>query len=119
LAPSPLSRCDRNTIEQALAAPQAGMFDREFYPDLPSKAAVLLYTLAKSQACPSGNKRIALVLVEAFLALNDAMLGAPEQELTDRILGAAESDRAQRQQVLTELTTWLAQCIAVLEEGGE
>jgi len=64
--------CERGTIELALASPRAGFADKELYPDLRSKAAVLLYTLAKSQACPDGNKRIALVLVEAFLRLNGA-----------------------------------------------
>jgi hypothetical protein len=38
---------DRATLETALMQPAAGVFDREFYPDLPSKTTVLLYTLAK------------------------------------------------------------------------
>lgn len=94
--------------------------DHEFYPDLPSKAAVLLYTLAKSQACPDGNKRVALLLVIAFLALNGASLSTSNKEAGDRILIAAESEASDRDQVLSELTEWLRHAIdpALPEEGS-
>jgi death on curing protein len=101
-------------IELALAAPLAGVVDREFYPELPAKAAVLLYSLAKSQACPDGNKRIAVILTEAFLALNGAMLVAGQGELADEVIAAAESDRSDRDTILRELTDWLEPRIAQL-----
>lgn len=88
--------------------------DREFYPDLPSKTAVLLYTLSKSQACPDGNKRIAVILAEAFLALNQAMLVAGQDELASQVLAAAKSDRTEREAILRELTGWLGKRITRL-----
>ncbi len=51
--PRPLADCDRGTIESALSAPGTGWGADEKYPDLASKAAALLYALAKSQA-PDG-----------------------------------------------------------------
>jgi prophage maintenance system killer protein len=52
----PLEECERGTIELALATPRAGYGPFRVYPDIASKAAVLTYTLAKSQACIDGNK---------------------------------------------------------------
>lgn len=102
VAPPPLENCpDRGTIEQALATPRAQMFGTEFYPTLPHKAAVLLYTLAKSQACPDGNKRIALIVTASFLDINGAWLDADPDELFDAIIGAAESGRAALGRILT------------------
>jgi prophage maintenance system killer protein len=114
LAPPPLTDCDQPVIEAALATPRAGTYETEFYPDLPAKSAVLLYTLAKSQACPDGNKRLALILVEAFLDGNDATLNAAPDELYERISEAAVSDREERDRILASLTDWLRSVIAPL-----
>lgn len=110
--PVPLKYCDRNTIEAALAAPAAGFGSHEQYPDLPSKAAVLLYTLAKSQACVDGNKRAALILVLVFLDQNYAELRADDKELATCIEVAAISSREDRDAVLDELTAWMTHAIA-------
>lgn len=114
--PVPLEDCDRAVVESALAAPAAGFGGHEQYPDLPSKAAALTYALAKSQACVDGNKRAALILLTAFLGLNDSRLQAPGEEAADRILAAATSDPADRDSVVADLATWLGTAI-VPEEG--
>jgi death-on-curing protein len=120
LAPPPLENCpDRGTIEQALAAPRAGFWGREKYRTLPEKAAVLLYTLAKSQACPDGNKRIALILVRTFLHINGARLDTTTDQLVQAIIGAAESERKQRDGVLRELTEWLRQAVVTSSGGSD
>ena len=118
-APSALRDCDRSTLELALSTPAVGVVDREFYPDLASKAAVLLYTLAKSQACPEGNKRIALLLVNAFLAINATMIRDSNDEIASRIGSAAESDREERERVLEGLKEWLARVITSTGRGGD
>lgn len=64
----------------------------------------LLYALAKSQACPDGNKRVALILVVEFLALNGSTLDVDPDELADMILGSAETDPATRDEVVDALT---------------
>ena len=115
LAPPPLRACDTATILLALGAPQAGVADREFYPDLASKAAVLLYSLAKSQACPDGNKRLAVLLTETFLGLNLMTLDAGEDDLAERVLAVAESDKEDRPTVLRQLTSWMEDRIAALK----
>jgi len=109
--PTPLEDCSRNTIETALAAPAAGFGGFEQYRDLPSKVAVLLYTLAKSQACIDGNKRVALTLVLVFVDQNYAQLRATDKELAACIEAAAISPREDRDAMLNELTAWLTHAI--------
>jgi death-on-curing protein len=111
--PAPLEQCDRGIIESALHAPAAhysGM--GEAYPSLESKAAVLVYSLAKSQACTDGNKRIALILLVEFLSLNGAELRVDNEAVADMILSTAESPAGDRDRVIVELTTWFERSLA-------
>lgn len=104
MPPYALGECDRGPIETALLVPQFSWRGEEKYPDLASKAAALLYALAKCQACPDGNKRVALILVIEFLALNGSTLDVEPDELADMILEAAEADPANRDAVVAALT---------------
>jgi death-on-curing family protein len=86
---------------------------------LASKAAALLYALSKSQACPEGNKRVALILLEAFLNLNGATLDEPaESSIADVISRVAESETTERDQKLELLTDWLRTAIVPLDPEG-
>jgi death on curing protein len=102
--PYRLDECERGGIESALAVPQFSWEGEDKYPDLAAKAAALLYALAKSQACPDGNKRVALILVVEFLALNGSTLDIDPDELADMILETAEVDPATRDEVVDALT---------------
>jgi prophage maintenance system killer protein len=66
----------------------------------------LTYSLAKSQACPDGNKRIAEILVFEFLAMNGEVFEPEQGELPEAILRTAASDPSQRDEMLGELDTW-------------
>jgi death-on-curing protein len=116
--PYRLDECERNAIESALLAPQTAYEGVEKYPGLPSKAAALLYALAKSQACPDGNKRVALILVMEFLAINGATLEADPGVLADIIVAVAESDPATRDGVVERLTDDMNQLVVPLAEDG-
>jgi death-on-curing family protein len=78
--------------------------------------AVLLYTLAKSQACIDGNKRITLILTRAFLHINGARLVAPDDEIANAIIRVAESDRRARNEEIILLTDWLREAIETTAE---
>lgn len=112
--PLTLDQCQRHIIESALYAPQTAHSGVEKYPDLPAKAAALLYALAKSQACADGNKRVALILVLEFLAINESTLDVDPDTLADIILAVAESDSAQREAVVIDLTEALRPLIVPL-----
>lgn len=104
--PVRIQDCDQAIIRSALAAPMAGFGGFERYPDMPSKAACLLYSLAKSQACNDGNKRLALIVVVGFLRLNGMELAAGNTEVAETIERIGASDPADRQELVEELTEW-------------
>ncbi len=79
----------------------------------------MLYTLAKSQACRDGNKRVALIVLRAFLHINGARLAADEDAIAENILRAAESDRQVRDDEIIALTAWLETAIDVDKENDE
>jgi death-on-curing protein len=56
--------------ESALHAPAASFAGIEFYPDLVTKARVLLVHLTKNHPLPDGNKRAAFLAMIEFLARN-------------------------------------------------
>lgn len=91
----------------------AGFADRELYATLASKAAVLTYSVAKAHACADGNKRTALLLLVAFLGLNDAALEADDEELSERMRGLAGSDASDRESVSTSFAAWLETVIVM------
>jgi death on curing protein len=101
-------------IESALAAPRWEFAGLDPYPTLSAKAAVLAYALARSQACPDGNKRVALILLLEFLFMNGATLSHDDEVPADMILAAAESERVERERVVSDLTLWLAEVIVAI-----
>lgn len=105
--PYELRHCDRNTIESALAAPRWDFEGLNPYPTLAAKAAVLLYALARSQACPDGKKRIALILLVQFLYINGYAMGGDSAEPAEMIGWAAMVAAHEREDVVDKLTEWL------------
>jgi death on curing protein len=110
-----LSGCVRSIIESALAAPGTGWGPNEKYPNLPAKAAALFYALAKSQACPKGNKRVALLLTSAFIQMNGGRLDAAHEETVDLLIAAAESNPTDREEIVAGVTSWMRDHIAQAE----
>lgn len=64
-----VSRAD--LADSALHAPAAGFGEKDFYPDLIDKAAVLCCRLAWNHPLPDGNKRAAWASLVMFIDLND------------------------------------------------
>jgi death on curing protein len=61
---------DLGLAESALHAPAATFGGVEFYPDLVTKARVLVVHLTKNHPLPDGNKRAAYLAMIEFLARN-------------------------------------------------
>lgn len=86
---SPLVR-DLGLLASAVAMP-ATTFGGEFlHPSLDEQAAAYLFHLVRSHPFVDGNKRTGLVAMLAFLGLNGRRLEAPDDDLTDLVLGVAE-----------------------------
>jgi death-on-curing protein len=80
---------DYGLLEAALARPQATAFGKDAYPDLDSKAAALLHSIARNHALIDGNKRLALAAVIAFYGLNGRRLTLTNDQAYDLVMSVA------------------------------
>jgi death-on-curing protein len=80
---------DYGLLEAALARPQATAFGKDAYPDLDTKAAALLHSIARNHALIDGNKRLALSAVIAFCGLNGRRLTLTNDTAYDLVMNVA------------------------------
>ena len=80
---------DAGLLESAAARPQATAFGSDAYPDLDSKAAALLHSLARNHALVDGNKRLALAAVIAFYGMNGRRLTLTNDAAYDLVMQVA------------------------------
>lgn len=77
-------------IESAISRPRASFGDYEAYPDLFSKAAVLLEGLVKNHGFIDGNKRTAIATTSVFLQKNGRDFAPGQKELVIFVVEVAE-----------------------------
>jgi death-on-curing protein len=77
-----LNVADLGLAESALHAPAATFGGVEFYPDLVTKARVLVIHLTKNHPLPDGNKRAAYLAMIEFLARNGRWFTATDVDAT-------------------------------------
>jgi death-on-curing protein len=80
---------DINALESALAQPRQSFGDADLYPDFPSKAAALCFSLVLNHPFIDGNKRIGHAAMEVFLLVNGHELRAPVDEQERIVLDLA------------------------------
>jgi death-on-curing protein len=80
---------DLGLLQSAVARPRATFDGRDLYPDIFSKAAALLASLAKNHAFVDGNKRTAVAATGLLLAVNGWRLEAGQKELVRFALDVA------------------------------
>jgi death-on-curing protein len=80
---------DYGLLESAAARPQASAFGADAYPDLDTKAAALLHSLARNHALVDGNKRLALAAVIAFFGMNGRRLTLSNDEAYELVMDVA------------------------------
>jgi death-on-curing protein len=61
---------DPGLLASAVVRPQMSVFGDDAYPTVWLKAAALLESLGRNHPLEDGNKRIALIVTDVFLALN-------------------------------------------------
>lgn len=61
---------DAGLLESALLRPRATVFGEDAYPDIHTKAAALLHSLARNHPLVDGNKRLAWLATWVFCAKN-------------------------------------------------
>ena len=102
LGGDPLIR-DAGLLESALARPQATAFGSDAYPDLDTKAAALLHSLARSHGLADGNKRLALAGIIAFYGVNGRRLTLSNDEAYDLVIAVADGTLDNVEQIADRL----------------
>ena len=72
---------DIGLLQSAVSRPQATFGGNELYPDIFSKAAALMESVARNHPFLDGNKRTAISSTGIFLGLNGFRLEASQKEL--------------------------------------
>jgi death-on-curing protein len=83
---------DYGLLESALARPQTTVFGADAYPDLLTKAAALLHSLARNHALVDGNKRLAWLATYVFLDINGRRVTVTDDEVVELVLAVAASE---------------------------
>lgn len=80
---------DLGLLEAASARPFASAFGEDAYPDLETKAAALLHSVARNHPLIDGNKRLALAALIAFLGINGRELTWTNEEVYEFVIAVA------------------------------
>jgi death on curing protein len=83
---------DHGLLEAAAARPQATVFEKDAYPDLDTKAAALLHSVARNHALIDGDKRLALAAIIAFYGLNGRHLTLTNDAAYDLVMTVAAGE---------------------------
>jgi death on curing protein len=83
---------DLGLLDSAAHRPQTSLFGEDAYPDIHTKAAVLLESLTRNHALVDGNKRLAWVAVVVFYGLSGYAVRAPEDPAYDLVIGVATGE---------------------------
>jgi prophage maintenance system killer protein len=110
-----------NLADSALHAPRARFVGEEFYPDFPTKAAVLGAHLVKNHPLRDGNVQVALVATIEFCARNGLAWSPPPgdedgEETANVFLGLAASPITDT--MIEDLAVWIAARIGVDTRSG-
>jgi death-on-curing protein len=96
----------QDRLQTVLGSPRQEMFGSELYPDVCSKAAVLVYLLVKSHPFMGANEATALLAMLRFLELNGVALkpeiGAAELAWVFRALTHSDIDKEGLEQWLRD-----------------
>lgn len=78
---------DEAALEMVLNKPQVTFDGEELYPDLYTKAAVLMYALLQNKPFVAGNRQMALLLGMFLLRVNGYHVVATQDVLVELMLG--------------------------------
>lgn len=83
---------DLGLLDAAAHRPQVELYGAQAYPDLDTKAAVLLESIVRNHALVDGNKRLGWLATVVFYGLNDVTLDAPDDDAYDLVMAVARSE---------------------------
>ncbi len=86
----PVDVRDVGLLNSAVHRPRASVLGQDAYPDLFTKAAALLHSLAGNHPLVDGNKRLAWLATYVFLAKNGTVLDAGDDAAYECVIAVAD-----------------------------
>jgi death on curing protein len=97
---------DVGLLESALGRPRATVFGDDAYPDLHTKAAALLHSLARNHALVDGNKRLAWAATAVFLGINGHRVDAGNDDVVELVIAVAAGELSDVVAIAERLRAW-------------
>ena len=91
-AGGPIEVRDIGLLEAAVHRPRASVLGQDAYPDLFTKAAALLHSLARNHPLVDGNKRLAWLATYVFLAKNGIVLDPDDDAAYEFVVAVAAGE---------------------------
>ena len=104
----PVEVRDVGLLDAAVHRPRASVLGQDAYPDLLTKAAALLHSLARSHPLVDGNKRLAWLATYVFLAKNDVILDPDDDEAYGFVVAMAAGEVDDVSEIARHLARWIA-----------
>ncbi len=98
---------DVGLLESAVHRPRASVLGQDAYPDVLTKAAALLHSLAGNHPLVDGNKRLAWLATYVFLAKNEIMLDADDDAAFELVVSVASGSITDVEQIAATLATFV------------
>ena len=108
----------KGLLESAINSPRHTFDNKELYPTIHDKAAILYFSLIKNHPFPNGNKRIATASLLTFLYINNHWLEVGTKELAEwtiRIAKYSTQESIDYNSILDELKMWLLRHVKPLK----
>ena len=83
---------DIGLLDAAAHRPRSALYGQQVYPDLDTKAAVLLDSIVRNNALADGNKRLGWLATVVFYGLNDVSIDAPDAAAYELVMALARSE---------------------------
>ena len=84
---------DVGLLEGCAGRTRSSAFGSDAYPDLPTKAAALLHSVARTHPLVDGNKRLAWLSAVVFLDINGWTVELDDEAAFDLVMDVAAHDR--------------------------
>ena len=103
----PIQVRDLGLLDAAVHRPRASVLGQDAYPDVLTKAAALLHSLARNHPLVDGNKRLAWLATYVFCAKNGLELDPADDDAYDLVVGVAAGDIEDVDEIARALRGWV------------
>ncbi|MCX6392991.1 MAG: type II toxin-antitoxin system death-on-curing family toxin [Actinobacteria bacterium] len=98
---------DEGLLMSAAIRPAMRLYGKDLYPDLVTKAAVVMHSIVAHHPLVDGNKRLGWIALVTTLAINDVVLDVDDDEGFDLTMRVADGS-ADVDDITARVHVWMA-----------